>query len=193
MIIENIFCNFLAYEDLFLDNKSIIKFCYEKKAEDEKGRTLTNKGGWQSNDLFLPVPELSQLTDTVTYLMRDFAKKINLRDTHRLCLDNFWININKKSNMNIPHSHPASVLSAAYYVKVPPKSGNIIFLTPFSIYDRCLEDYMIDSYTEYNSSTYTFIPQEGKLLLFPSWLEHKVEPNETDMDRISIAFNSGYY
>ena len=27
------------------------------------------------------------------------------------------------------------------------------------------------------------------LLYFPCWLEHEVEPNNTDEDRISISFN----
>ena len=32
-------------------------------------------------------------------------------------------------------------------------------------------------------------PEDNKLILFPSWLEHDVEPSKSDEDRISIAFN----
>ena len=32
-------------------------------------------------------------------------------------------------------------------------------------------------------------PQEGLLVLFPSYIEHFVEPNQSSEDRISISFN----
>lgn len=192
MIFENVFCNFLAYEDIIIDNDAIEKYCYHKKSEDEKGRVISNVGGWQSNDLFLPVPELCELTSIVTHLMRSLAKQINLKDVHNLYLGNFWININKNSNTNIPHSHPESVLTAVYYVKVPENSGNIKFFTPINNYDEHFKDFMIEKYNEYNSTTYSFVPKKGKLVFFPSWLMHEVEPNKTDSDRISIAFNFVY-
>ena len=192
MIFENVFCNFLAYEDIIIDSDTIEKFCYQKMDEDKGGRILSNEGGWQSNDLFLPVPELCELTSIVTFRMRELAKKIELKDVHKLVLTNLWININKKSNTNMPHIHPNSVLTAIYYVKVPPDSGDTVFLTSVKDYDQCFKDFMIEKYNEYNSPAYRLKPSQGKLVFFPSWLEHKVESNETNMDRISIAFNSMY-
>ena len=45
---------------------------------------------------------------------------------------------------------------------------------------------------DYNSALYNFIPKEGQLLLFPSWVEHFVKPNlNKTQERISIAFNIG--
>ena len=32
-------------------------------------------------------------------------------------------------------------------------------------------------------------PKEGSMLVFPAYLDHKVEPNKSDEDRISISFN----
>jgi uncharacterized protein (TIGR02466 family) len=34
-----------------------------------------------------------------------------------------------------------------------------------------------------------FNPLEGRMLIFPSYLAHQVEPNESDEDRISVSFN----
>ena len=31
--------------------------------------------------------------------------------------------------------------------------------------------------------------EESKFFLFPSWIKHSVERNESDKERISIAFN----
>ena len=39
---------------------------------------------------------------------------------------------------------------------------------------------------KYTSSIWEIFPEEGKLLLFPSWLEHEVDQNLSQEKRISI-------
>ena len=34
-----------------------------------------------------------------------------------------------------------------------------------------------------------FAPVENTLIMFPAWLEHDVEPNQSQEERISISFN----
>ena len=34
--------------------------------------------------------------------------------------------------------------------------------------------------------------KEGKIIIFPSWLMHYVDPNPNDSTRVSIAFNAKY-
>ena len=52
-----------------------------------------------------------------------------------------------------------------------------------------LEDY--DYY--YGVADYQYlIPERGLCLFCPNWLDHAVAENESDEDRISIAFNVVY-
>ena len=44
-----------------------------------------------------------------------------------------------------------------------------------------------DRYNAYTS--FNIPPQEGVMLIFPSFLLHSVEENLSDEDRISVAFN----
>ena len=37
--------------------------------------------------------------------------------------------------------------------------------------------------------TYYFTPKEGRILIFPSNLQHEVKENKSDGDRISYSFN----
>ena len=37
--------------------------------------------------------------------------------------------------------------------------------------------------------THSFVPHEGRILIFPSSLEHHVEENKSNEDRISYSFN----
>jgi hypothetical protein len=37
--------------------------------------------------------------------------------------------------------------------------------------------------------TFKITPEEGMIVLFPSWLMHKTEDNEDDEDKVMVAFN----
>ena len=53
-------------------------------------------------------------------------------------------------------------------------------------------DKNINKYNEYNSSIWSIDPKENLLVLFPSNMEHFVEPNlNKNNERISISFNYG--
>jgi len=166
-------------------------FNFKKKIKEIKkkeGRIASNLGGYQSHDLeknasiFLPL--LKTIEKEANYL----AEQIGIRNN--LKINNFWINVNSYKNTNMPHSHPHSILSGSFYVKIPKDSGLIVFRHPIS---NLMDSYWINNivnFTEFTSCTWRFTPNENDLLIFPSWLEHYVEPNMNKKEeRISIAFN----
>ena len=101
------------------------------------------------------------------------------------------MNINGPGNFNLKHNHPRSNLSGVLWIKVPKDSGSIVFHSP-DVFNRYQE---MDHYTEefcYINNCYRryeFTPDEGKILIFPSSLEHEVLKNESNEDRISYSFN----
>ena len=161
----------------------LIQHVYKERDNNPKGRIISNRGGWQSkcftNDdkIFSIIGEiiceLSVLNDGTNFNME--------------C----WFNINKKGSYNNKHVHPNSDLSGVLWLKTPMNCGNIVFGSPHNF----------SSYTEINSYTkkfkddtgctcsYFFTPIEGKMLIFPSSLEHEVEQNKSNEDRISVSFN----
>ena len=195
MIFETIFTNFIAYDNVELDNRSIIDYCNSKQREDEKGRILSNVGGWQSNDQHIgntTHPEILKLTSIVEKRFRNLGNKLEFNGPENIKISNFWININKQSDQNNPHDHPDTIFVAVYYAKVPENSGNIILKTPVNKYDHFIKHEQIKKYNTYNSSIYTYNPTVGKLVMFPAWLIHYVEPNQKEEERISIAFNGSF-
>lgn len=42
---------------------------------------------------------------------------------------------------------------------------------------------------EFNSNSYRITPRDNMLILFPSYLPHRVEQNLSEKDRISVSFN----
>lgn len=95
-----------------------------------------------------------------------------------------WINITQYGGYQNNHIHyikdETTILSGVYYIKTNSNDGNIIF---------DIENTMIKYNTKYIDDYLTIVPSIGKLLLFPSYVRHKVTKNNTYDNRISLAFN----
>ena len=186
MEIVDIFKQFVVKLKLNEDLKKIIKFSFEIEKE-QKGRFISNKGGFQSDNLNLKEPILSSLIKKIelnsNVLFNDY-----LKIKHQLSLDNIWININRYKDFNIPHVHSFSKLSGVFYVKIPNNSGKLSFINDFPI-ENFINPLNIIEYNQYTSSAWSFEPEENMLYLFPSWLKHYVNPNLSKQERISISFN----
>ena len=155
-----------------LDCKNLIKEIYNIK-QNTPSVSKSNRGGYQTpdninnNSLFYP------LVNTLNNLLCEIKKTPNLKITH------MWANISSFSNYNYPHRHSntdnPNLFSGVVYLQVPKNSGNLVFLNPLSIDSECL----------------IYSPKEKEVIFFPSILPHFVEPNLSQEDRISIAFNYG--
>ena len=131
-------------------------------------------------------------------------------ENYELNCSGIWTNINKKYSFNDSHTHNNSLLSIAYYIKVPKdgKGGNFVIKDPrtclgFFPYPFLKEEITEDlSLAQTNPQSVSCLngkynfkeiePEVGKMLIFPSWLKHKVLQNlseEEDADRIVISFN----
>ena len=187
-MIEEIFKIPVYKQKLKLDLKTIENFCIDLNSKD-KGKSISNAGGWQSNNLNLnkKIPELKELLIDITKHGDVFVNNLKLKD--KIKIYNFWININGYKDYNITHKHPGALISGVYYVKTPKDCGNIIFEHPSESFQS--EWRMIPSeYNNYNSLTWWLPSEENSLYLFPSWLKHRVEPNlNKNQNRISISFN----
>jgi uncharacterized protein (TIGR02466 family) len=96
-----------------------------------------------------------------------------------------WANYYSPRNYQNTHDHGNTEISGAYYIKTNTKDGNFRLHPPSTIMGVTKVDGK--NLFSYNPVEYT--PQEGKLLLFPSWALHSVKANMTDDTRISVAFN----
>jgi uncharacterized protein (TIGR02466 family) len=156
----------------------------------------TNVGGWHyAFDLFeRPEPVVATFRDCMQQHVQAFLKTLHpgaqpTNDSFRL---RGWLNVNRAGDKNNLHCHPGCFLSATYYVNVPPdmKGGQLVFRDPrgpaVAMYEtpRISLPWVGSGMGEYYS------PKTGQLIMFPSWLEHRVEPFEGPGERISIAFNA---
>ena len=157
-----------------------------KRSTLDSGQVLTNFGGWHSNNISSNDDFFSDFILEIEKQANNFAKEIEINQS--LKLTNLWININGYKDFNLRHTHESSIISGVFYVKVPDKSGKITFYHP--AFKLMMREWNVNlKHNHYTSSVWSIPPQKGRLLLFPSWLEHEVSPNLSQESRISISFN----
>ena len=171
-------------------NPQLENFIYDLKKNNPEGQKRSNAGGWHSPFFNInesePVKKLiSSFTKSLPEIMTEhMGWRIN---KHKITILDMWSVVNKKNTFNVQHSHPNSLLSAAYYVKAKKNSGNIKFFDPKEM--KTMYHPPIQKFNEISAEIIKIEPEEGKLLLFPSYLNHAVEENLSDEDRIVISFN----
>ena len=169
-----------------IDNKALAKQCIDFSKKD-KGRVVSNVGGYQSNNL-QNVKFLSSLASFIHTACTTFNKDFDLKG--QPVLDNIWININGYKDLNLIHNHGNTSMSGVYYVQTPPKCGNITFNHP--AFDLVNLSYMnkMNNFNAYNSPSWSLPVKAGLLYLFPGYLNHLVGSNmNKTTKRISVSFN----
>ena len=165
----------------------LIDYVYKMREKDPIGHTISNRRGWQSS-CFSIDNEDDVLQSFLTNCLANFPY---LKKSVKLFVS-AWININPPGAFNLKHNHPTSDLSGVLWLKCPENCGSIEFDSPRSFATH----QEIDSYTEDFKNqnnvfqSYYFNPTEGRILVFPSYLDHHVGFNESQEDRISVSFNT---
>jgi uncharacterized protein (TIGR02466 family) len=130
-----------------------------------------------TQNLFLLKEYIQQVAKTFSHCLFTNPEPILIKES--------WINYSKKYQHQNKHDHfEENTLSGVYYLKTSGSDGNIKFYPPSACmrYDKKIT-------TEVTHSSIEYKPQEGKIILFPSWVEHSVLPNMTESTRISVSFN----
>lgn len=173
----------LYFQDLKFDTEKLYQAVLSIK-EITNSVTFSNQNGWQSpafhfNDNLVFLPLLNQIKDTVDEIYKDLGIKTDAK------LGDYWFNVNSKFSYNTSHNHPGSLISAVYYIKSPINSGRLVFERPDPFNDWILNT----DPNENNIGKILQEPRENMLVLFPSYIKHYVEMNQSESERVSMALN----
>lgn len=98
-----------------------------------------------------------------------------------------WANVNPSGTGHRPHTHPNNFLSGVYYARTPRQADGLVFHEPrqqvFVLAPK------VKKPTDYTGSEVRLDVREGRLVVFPAWLEHSVATTGGDGERISVSFN----
>ena len=153
----------------------------------DKGMIRTNIKGWHSTTNMHKLPEYKKLVDML-YACQKTIYEQEYYESEPV-LGNMWANINPPGGMNRAHQHPNSLWSGVYYIKAPKNSGHLKIDDPRSSAAMCRPRQKDGEKPPRLFRETHYEPIAGRCIMFPSWLMHCVDPNESNDIRISVSFN----
>ena len=174
-----------SYKNINEQMYNYIKF---KQKIDEVGTIKSNVKGWHSNDFDLNDKEIQNFINLILPAIEQVMTDMNWEKVKQKAkINNMWAIINTGGSANLRHQHGNSTISGAYYVRAPINSGDIVFYDPrpapiFS-HPNVINPNLL------NAQINGISPKEGALVLFPSFLDHSVNENKSNEERIVISFN----
>jgi len=183
---------------LDLDTDKLTEFTFQIQNKNKKGVKISNRGGWQSNEIQKEKhEEFEKLKKEITQYLQTYQLTIfqgmKFKTDVTQTLANMWVNINEKHHYNDWHIHPFATLSGVYYIKHDGvENGDILFQHPEHPQMSALHwpPEMVEVYNAATSGVVNITPKSNMLLIFPSWMNHSVEANLKNDPRISVSFNS---
>ena len=169
-------------------NEKMFNFIKSEQNKDQLGIKKSNVNGWHSKDFDLKEEDPQNFIAFILPAIEQVMKDMNWeRKKQTVKIDNMWAIINIGGSTNLRHQHGNSTISGAYYVRAPENCGDIVFYDP-----RPAAVYSHPTATNpnlLNAQVNGIKPKEGALVLFPSYLDHSVNENLSNSERIVISFN----
>ena len=156
-------------------------------ANKDKGITRTNVQGWHSTTNMHELFQFKKLVSMLYACQKTIYEQEHLESEP--FLGNMWANINPPGGMNRAHQHPNSLWSGVYYIKAPKNCGYLKIDDPRSSAAMVRPKQKKGKLPPRLFRETHYEPIAGRCIMFPSWLMHCVDPNESNDIRISVSFN----
>jgi uncharacterized protein (TIGR02466 family) len=179
-------------------NRKLLDTIYKEQERDQKGISRSNYqelGGWHSQNDLHKNPEYGDLVAQIKWATDRIGEELGYAKDQTMKIGTMWSIINPPGSSNRAHVHPGCLWSGVYYIQAPQGAGNIEFIEPRTANLMNQPKYMPNSKRQKDCWTKVrFTPTVGRMLIFPAWIYHAVEPNmskETGRkgQRIIISFN----
>ena len=130
------------------------------------------------NNLILDF-NLEKFSNEVDIHVNKYISKIGFPKTNYKIISS-WFALFRRGNYAHIHNHGDCDIAGVYYFKKSGNDGNLFFCTPNKAEDTSFI---------FNSRRIVTNCKEGEILLFPGFLDHGVQTNDTDDERVSLSFN----
>ena len=156
-------------------------------SKQDKGIVRTNVQGWHSTTNMHELPKFKKLVDMLYECQRTVYQQEHYESEP--FLGNMWANINPPGGMNRAHQHPNSLWSGVYYIKAPKNCGHLKIDDPRASAAMFRPRQKAHKLPQRLYRETHYEPIDGRCIMFPSWLMHCVDPNNSNDIRISVSFN----
>ena len=180
--------DFSVVQEEILKSLEEINFVDTNKLNSELFDPLNTKVSSNIEDSnFLYEYNCTNMIQFISDSVVSYLKDIGLRGEVKFEISNSWITCIDNKHHIQTHHHEGVGISGIYYYKTNGEDGNLFLSSPTkymqisNIFKRCNPN-----------QSFEIIPENGMIVLFPSWIDHGVRSNMTDDERMSIAFNINF-
>ena len=136
---------------------------------------------------FRVLEQFPKMKQMFTHISNRLIKE-GLNYDNKLEISSSWFTKTHKGEQSPMHDHKNCVFSAVYYYgDYDDKVGNLIFKNP--IVNLTSYRLNVGKSNKFNTYDIEVTPQSGSLLIFPSYVSHKIDVHKSDIPRLSLAFN----
>jgi uncharacterized protein (TIGR02466 family) len=149
-------------------------------------------GHRSANSYILNNPMFAELKQKIVYALQDYANNV-LGFAGKYSITQSWLSIKNPGQRHVMHSHANSIISGVYYFNNQDESSGLTFVksavsTNGTFAMAPLVNQNVENQFTFNEVSLSV--QNNMLCMFPSYLPHKVGPNNSNNTRYSIAFNA---
>lgn len=164
-----------------------------KFVDEQKKHCTKNQGNINTKDNYIlnrkEFKNIKKFLDTACkdYLERIICPKNNIE----LYITQSWLNYTEENQYHHRHEHPNSIVSGVLYFD-SDKDKDMIKFFSHKHYKQISPEIDDSKYNIWNSDSWWFPVETGKLVMFPSSTTHQVDTKKGDNTRVSLAFNTFY-
>lgn len=166
--------------------------------DQDKFEAIYEKQEWKATNAddnsyyFLKIGKNLKVLDSYTELKKAFEDVINeytqnfMQYENRFYMTTSWFTKTEANKISVMHNHGNAMFSAVYYFGLPKGfKSKITFERPVV----SQFDIVPKAYNALNGPSHIFESGDDTLLIFPSYLRHKVNRHENKGIRKSLAMN----
>ncbi len=142
--------------------------------------------GWQSEQVLHRRAEFGEFVACVDSLAKGVLRFLRV-GCDAFEITGCWANVLAPGAEHKMHAHPNNFLSGVYYLRTHPGADTINFHDPRA--QSAIIRPPVVELTAENTDQVVVNVGNGSLLMFPSYLQHSVDTNRSEKERISISFN----
>ena len=159
--------------------------------KEQKKHCTNNQGNINTKDNYiLNRKEFKNIKKFLDKCCEDYLNKIICpKNNIKLYITQSWLNYTETNQYHHKHEHPNSFVSGVFYIDSDKETDSIKFFNPMS-YKQISPEINEKKYNPYNSGSWFFPVETGKIIMFPSSTTHQVDNKKGSNTRISLAFNT---
>ena len=136
---------------------------------------------------FRVLEQFPKMKQMFTYFTNRLLKD-SLNVNNNFEISSSWFTRTLKGEQSPLHDHKNCVFSAVYYYgDYDDGVGNLVFKNP--LVDLTSYRLNVDKSNQFNTYDIEITPQKGALVIFPSYVSHKIDIHRSDIPRLSLAYN----